>query len=380
MNIQRITALIKKDLLMYTRVPAVLFLAILFPIVLTGAFGFAFGSFGGTATEVSYTVGIIDLDNTRWSEYFQNNISNSAALSNKSYTNNEAAQDDLSQGIIDAIIIIPANFGSSCDSFYLNPSNASQWINATIDLSVDQSSIIVSSALPPLIQQLLMITLYGEDAVSSPQPVQIGNPSMVESEHFTQFDLMIPGMFAFAVIFLTMIVSEAFTASREKGLLRRIQITPTSSSDIILSSVISNMIIAVFQVALVFIVAGLMGFNPKTDFIGIVFAFILVLILALCNVGFGLIAASIAKTPGAATGVSFIFILPQMFLGTFMPIAGDIQKLVPSFYVTHGLTSVLLKGASLTGETIVMDLIMIVLFGVITTILGIFFYSKFGKD
>lgn len=380
MNIQRINALIKKDLLTVIRVPAVLFLTLLFPIVLTGAFGIAFGSFGGTASETSYAVGIIDSDDSRWSEYFLSNISNSVVLRNVSYTDFEDAQDDLSQGIISAIIIIPENFGSSCDSFYVNPSNASLWINTTIGLSVDQSSLIVSNAIPPLIQQLLMITLYGEEAVSSPQPVQIGNPSLVESEHLTQFDIMAPGMFAFGVIFLTMIVSESFTESREKGLLRRIQVTPTSSVDIILSSAISNMIIAVFQVALVFIVAGIMGFNPKTDLVGILFAFVLVLILALCNVAFGLITASIAKTPGAATGISFIFILPQMFLGTFVPIAGDIQKFVPSYYATHGLTSVLLRGAPITGETVIMDLITLAGFGVVSVILGVFFYSKFGKD
>jgi ABC-2 type transport system permease protein len=380
MNIQRINALTKKDLLTVIRVPAVLFMAILFPIVLTGAFGFAFGSFGGTASEASYTVGIIDSDESKWSEYFLNNISSSEVLRNVSYTDYDNAQDDLSQGIISAIIIIPENFGSSCDSFYLNPLNARLWINATIDLTVDQSSLIVSNAVPPLIQQLLMITLYGEDAVSSPQPVQIGNPSFIQSEHLTQFDIMAPGMFAFAVIFLTMIVSESFTESREKGLLRRIQVTPTSSVDIILSSVISNMIIAVFQVALVFVVAGIMGFNPKTDLVGILFAFVLVLILALCNVAFGLITASIAKTPSAATGISFIFILPQMFLGTFVPIAGDIQKIVPSYYATHGLTSVLLRGASITGETVVMDLIVLACFGIVSIILGVIFYSRFGKD
>jgi ABC-type multidrug transport system permease subunit len=380
MNLQRIIALVKKDLLKITRVPAYLFLTLLFPILITGAFGLAFGSLGGTSSVTSYNVGIIDLDDSRWSDYFQGNISNSAVLNNISYMDNDAAQDDLSQGIIDAVIIIPDNFGISCDSFYLNPSNASLWENATIGLSVDQSSIIVSNALPPLIQQILISTLYGEEALNTPQPVQIGNPSLVEAEHFTQFDLMTPGMFAFAVIFLTMIVSESFTEDREKGLLRRIQITPTSSADIIISSVISNMVVAVFQVALVFIVAGLMGFNPKTDLIGILFAFVLVLILALCNVGFGLITASIAKSPGAATGISFIFILPQMFLGTFVPISGVIQNLVPSYYVTHGLTSVLLKGASITGETIIMDFLVLVLYGIVTIILGIIFYSKFGKD
>jgi ABC-type transport system involved in cytochrome c biogenesis permease component len=68
MNIQRITALIKKDIKVLYRIPASLFLTILFPIVLTIAFGMAFGG-GSTGLDSTYKVGIVDLDNSKWSEY-----------------------------------------------------------------------------------------------------------------------------------------------------------------------------------------------------------------------------------------------------------------------------------------------------------------------
>jgi hypothetical protein len=65
-------------------------------------------------------------------------------------------------------------------------------------------------------------------------------------------------------------------------------------------------------------------------------AFVLVLLFSLSNVGFGLITASVAKSSGAATGLSFLFVLPQLFLGTFVgaslsstaQVAG---KFVPSY-------------------------------------------------
>ena len=100
----------------------------------------------------------------------------------------------------------------------------------------------------------------------------------------------------------------------------------------------------------------------------------------MCNVGFGLITASIAKTPGSSTGIAFLFILPQMFLGTFVPAPSDLQQFVPSYYVTHGLTSILLKGAAVTGETIIIDLLMSILFAVVIVMIGIVLYSKIGKD
>ncbi|MFX0209583.1 MAG: ABC transporter permease [Candidatus Hodarchaeota archaeon] len=380
MKILSIIALVKKEIKKLFRVPAYLFMAILFPLVLTGAFGLAFGSLGGTGGETQYTIGVVDLDESKWSDFFIGNISENKVLSNTSYQDSDSGQNDLKQGRIDALIVIPANFGESIDSFWQNPLNASTWENTTIELYVDQGSLIVSSAIPPLIQQILLTTLYGEQATSTPQPVQLGAPEEIAAQHFTQFDYMAPGMFAFAAIFLTMIVAEGFVEERTQGILRRIQLTPTSSAEIITSSLIANMITAVLQVAIVFIMAGLMGFNPQTDVFGICFAFGMVLLLALCNVGFGLITATLAKSPGAATGISFAFILPQMFLGTFVPVTVILGQLVPSYYVTDALISILLRGASITSPAILLDLVIMLGFCVTVIVVGIVLFAKFGRE
>ena len=63
MNLRRILALTKKDLKKTTREPAVLFLLLVFPIVLTFVFGLAFGGIGGGGT-TSFDVGVLNLDTT----------------------------------------------------------------------------------------------------------------------------------------------------------------------------------------------------------------------------------------------------------------------------------------------------------------------------
>jgi ABC-2 type transport system permease protein len=380
MNVQRINALLMKEIKSLYRVPATLFMAILFPIVLTGAFGLAFGG-GSTIGNSTYNVGIVDSDNTVWSEYFIGNISENEVLVNKSYSDSETGKNDLAQGKISALIIIPTDFGASIESFWLNSTNPSTWTNVTLELFVDQGSLIASSAIPPLIQQLLFTTIYGESASKAPQiPVNLENPVEIDSEHTTQFDLMAPGMFAFAAIFLTLIVAEGFTQQRSTGLLRRIQLTPTSPSEVIVSSVFANMVTAVLQVGIVFVVANLFGFKSQAELTGLIFSFILVLLLALCSVGFGLIAASIAKDPGAATGLSFIFILPQMFFGTFVPGSSEIGKLVPSYYVTDALTSILLRGAAITSETVIYNFLALIVYSIVVIIIGIGIFSKFGRE
>jgi len=111
---------------------------------------------------------------------------------------------------------------------------------------------------------------------------------------------------------------------------------------------------------------------------------LIVTVFALCCVGCGLITAAIAKSPESATGITFIFILPQMFLGTFVSvglssIAQTAGKFVPSYYVTDALTSLLLRGAPVTSPTILLDLAVVAVYSIIVLVLGVLLFEKFGN-
>jgi len=383
MKAQRVTALVTKELKKLVREPANLFMALIFPIVMTVAFGAAFGGLGSGNIDATYTVGIVDLDtsaNPVWAEAFREGISDTGVLIVQEYEENETAHADLLQGKINAFVILPEDFGDSVDSFLAHPADPALWINSTLGLAVDQGSMIIGAVVPPLIQQALVVTLFGEQVLTMALPLSIAAPTQVTSSHLSQFDYMVPGLFAFSAIFITMLVAQAFSMEREQGLLRRISMTPTSSSEVIVSQVISNMITGATQVAIVYLVAGLMGFRAQATVAGIAYAFTIVLFLVLCNVGFGLITASLVKSSGAATGLSFLFILPQMFLGTFVPPMGGIGRFVPSYYVTDALTSLFLRGAPLSSPVILTDLLVVAVVGVVTMVVGIVVFQRFGGD
>jgi ABC-type multidrug transport system permease subunit len=383
MRAQRVTALVTKELKKLVREPANLFMALIFPIVMTVAFGAAFGGLGSGNMDATYTIGIVDLDtsaNPSWAEVFKEGISDTGVLIVQEYEENETAHADLLQGKINAFVILPEDFGDSVDSFLAHPADPALWINSTLGLAVDQGSMIISAVVPPLIQQVLAVTLFGEQVLTMPLPLSIAAPTQVRSSHLSQFDYMVPGLFAFSAIFITMLVAQAFSTEREQGLLRRISMTPTSSSEVIVSQVISNMITGAIQVAIVYMVSGLMGFRAQATVAGIAYAFTIVLFLVLCNVGFGLITASLVKSSGAATGLSFLFILPQMFLGTFVPAVGGIGRFVPSYYVTDALTSIFLRGAPLSSPVILTDLLVVAAVGVVTMVVGIVVFQRFGRD
>ncbi len=383
MKAQRVSALVAKELKKLVREPANLFMALIFPIVMTVAFGAAFGGLGSGSMDATYIVGIVDLDtsaNPVWAEAFIAGIYDTGVLIVQEYEENETAHADLLQGKINAFVILPEDFGDSVDSFLAHPANPALWINSTLGLAVDQGSIIIGAVVPPLIQQALVVTLFGEQVLTMALPLSIAAPTQVTSSHLSQFDYMVPGLFAFSAIFITMLVAQTFSVEREQGLLRRISMTPTSSSEVIVSQVISNMITGATQVTIVYLVASLMGFRAQAKVAGIAYAFTIVLFLVLCNVGFGLITASLVKNSGAAMGISFLFILPQMFLGTFVPTMGGIGRFVPSYYVTDALTSLFLRGAPLSSPVILTDLLVVAVVGVVTMVVGIVVFQRFGGD
>lgn len=196
------------------------------------------------------------------------------------------------------------------------------------------------------------------------------------------FTAMVPGLFAYANIFIIMVVAQSFSTERNDGMLRRLNVTPMTASEFMGSHLITNMIIAVLQMFIVFGGALLFGFRPTAGAGGIFLAFLMMAIFSLTSVGLGLITATISKSPEAATGISFVFILPQMFLGTFITLTGSmgmVAKAMPSYYLTDVLTRIF-AGTPLTDINILFDFAIISIVSIVIVLIGILLFKKYGKD
>jgi ABC-2 type transport system permease protein len=377
-------ALTNKEVKKTVRELAVLFMIFLFPVVFVLAFGASFGGLGGT--QPMYAIGVVNMDQANIdnsTQAFIGAISTTKILSVQIYADNQTAQNDLSQGKIQAVMIIPSAFSQSLVSYRVTPEDPSRWVNATVSLYLDKGSVVATQAIPPIIQQVITaFTDQNQQPALTPISLQIA--SLIETKQVSAFEFMAPGMFTFASIFIIMMVAQSFTQDRENGVLKRIRITPTTSTEFMISQVLSYMLIALIQAILVFVAVYLMGFKPNVDFSAYALAFMLVLIFSLSNVGFGLITATVAKTSGAATGLSFLFVLPQLFLGTFVGTslsssAQIVSKFVPSYYVTDALTSLFLREAAVTSPTILLDLTIVSASCVAILALGIILYAKYYK-
>lgn len=382
MNTRRITVLLKKDLKTFVREPAVLFLLLLFPLVVTMTFGIAFGGMN-SGGDIDFRIGVVNMDenatNSEWSGWFIGNLTEYNGTVVSYYNSNETGQTELINGNLHALIVIPEGFGDSIETYWDTPLNGSNWENVTIGLYLDSGSMITSGAIPPITQQVLIRTIYGEGTGTLELPISIGSPSMVYVSDLSQWDFMAPGIFAFAAIFMIMIVAQSLTVDRDSGILSRMSTTPVKASEFIVAKALAYMVVGVAQVALIFAASFAIGYRPNTDTAGLAFAFLIVLVFTLAAVGMGLITAVISKSADVATGISFVFIMPQMFFGTFMPLGGlseIIGAYMPSNYVTHALTTLFLRGAPISTTSIWIDLLVVSIVGITMLALGALLFGR----
>jgi ABC-type multidrug transport system permease subunit len=161
-------------------------------------------------------------------------------------------------------------------------------------------------------------------------------------------------------------------------------VTPATSADVVMGTVVSYLVIGLVQALLVFACVYALGYHPVADPAGLVVGLLIVAVFALCNIGFGLIAAAVARSAGAATGISFIFLMPQLFLGTFVgtalsTTAQTAGRFLPAYYVTDALTSLFTRGAAVTSPAILTDLAVVSVSSVAILLVGTLVFKRFGK-
>jgi ABC-type multidrug transport system permease subunit len=140
------------------------------------------------------------------------------------------------------------------------------------------------------------------------------------------------------------------------------------------------LLIAILQVVIVIILAFILGFRSNGGIEGILIALPVTAIFSLSSVGLGLITATISKTPEAATGISFVFILPQMFFGTFIPITETTQQiaaLMPSYYLLDSLR--LIFEGNWMDQRIFTNIGILTIVSIAIIITGIILFGKYGK-
>ncbi|GAB4314128.1 MAG: ABC transporter permease [Promethearchaeota archaeon] len=360
------------------------FFTVAFPVLLMVIFMLAYGGGGNWV----YQVGVVDQDEpgpgqTDWGSFLVGNLTGTGLFDAKTYASNQSAQADLQQGRLDAVLVIPAGFSNSCDSLFASPPWA--WTNATVQLYVDAGNAFTVQALEPLVRQALLRALFGEsdDAISGPSlPVTLELSGLAAAGLDTASH-MVSGMAIYSVFLLAMTSAHGVLADKERGTLKRYQLSQATAGDMLAGMTLGGLATAVLQLGLIVLVGVAMGFDPVGGATGMAGAVLASLTFALFPIGLGLIAGYLVRTEGAATGLTLTLIMTlSYFTGLFIPFEimpeamQSIGKLFPSYYANDAVKSLIARGAPITAPQVLIDFAVMGLIGAVVYVAGLLVYKR----
>lgn len=178
-------------------------------------------------------------------------------------------------------------------------------------------------------------------------------PEDVSVKKTRYIDFLLPGIVGLALMQMAVFsVAFIFTDYKEKGILKRLIATPMKPSQFLTANVITRLMVALVQSA-VLITVGILLY--KTHIYGAWWLIALIATLgAIMFLGLGFAISGLAKTVDAVPAIANLIVFPMLFLGgTFFPIdtmpvwLQHVVQFLPLQYLTHSLREVMANGAGL---------------------------------
>jgi ABC-2 type transport system permease protein len=323
---------------MFLRNRAAVFFSLFLPLLIMLIFGVL--NFEGS-TEIE--LGIVDeADNDASASFIE-------ALSAYDYLVITEGQRDAEQAALEAgdreiVLVIPPGWvprlgeetGLMASAAAADPAQA-QVAQGLLQQAVAQA-VLVASGVPA-----------GGGAFGGTAPVQFES---VESRDLGYIDFLVPGVVGMTVMQLGLFgVSFGFVQLKRTGALRRLFATPTSPAYFLSAQVLSRLVIAVAQVAILLGVGLAFGLQMFGSYAVLAVIVVLGSVIFLA-VGFAI--AGWAKNEDQAAPVANLVSLPMLFLsGVFFPrdampdFLANITQFMPLTYVNEALRAVVNEGAGL---------------------------------
>lgn len=316
-------AMVKANLKMTIRNRQALFWNLAFPAIFILIFGAVFSNSDG----IEFNVGIAGQN----SEYRQAVIA--ALESNDAFKVSVGDQDDELAELKDSDRDFVLVFG--------NP-GPGQTV-APVEIAYDETQGPNANVGINVLNQVL-IGVAGGDAIV---PI---TSRPVESLDIDYIEFFVPGILAMSLMNSGVIgLSTAFVTYREKGILRRIKVTPFSLTSFILARIVTTLIVAVLQ-AVVLIGLGIAVYG--LDFRGNPLLILLTIMiggLAFLSIGFAL--SGMARNTETAASYANLVTFPMLFLsGTFFAIDSlptwlqGLTRILPLRYLIDALREPMMRG------------------------------------
>lgn len=282
-----------------------IFFGILFPLI----FLFVFGGIFGNSSQASFHVALINKSDSPFAKQFVDKLKSESAFKiDDKITSLDAAKEKMVRSQIDAAIVLPDSFGS-VDSNTQKPSGQAE---VYYTQNTQQSGQTLTNVLSGVFKGINTSITQTSDPFSV-----VGK--QINEKSLTNFDYTFAGLLGFALLGMGIFGPvNVFPELKKQGILRRLSTTPLKVWQYFSATAISQSIIGLVSISVMFIVA--LSFF-KLEVVGNIFLLIGFLIFAIIQIlGIGLAIGGWASNERQAAPLSNIITFPMMFLsGTFFP-------------------------------------------------------------
>jgi ABC-2 type transport system permease protein len=255
----------------------------------------------------------------------------------------DAENHELGEGNRAVVLLIPPDFIPA------NPQDMaeSKVAQAFINVGQMQQAQVVLSLLNQILNEMTFsITKTPHLFTVQTQEVNVHNLKYI--------DFLLPGVVALSIMQMAVFsVAFVFADYREKGILKRLVATPLKPYQFVASNVITRLIVAVAQSAILVLV-GVFAFNAH-----VVGSYVLMLLVAILGgimfLGLGFTISGFAKTVESVPAFANLIIFPMLFLGgSFFPISSMpdwlqyVAKYLPLSYFSDAMRQVMTKAAGIS--------------------------------
>jgi ABC-2 type transport system permease protein len=374
--------MIKKELISLKRHPARLVSIIAFPIIMILLFGYGMG---GEMTDLPIVV--VSQDHGNLTDLTLDTIKSTETYHVVEVIDSlSEGKSRVDSGEVKAAIILPSDYDSNTSqqkgvTLYLDSSDqmAAQILESSTQGIFYRLSNMVTSQTSVSTQDANITPSLGHSLDNFKDDISLHINRIYGNIKY--IDFLVPAILGMTIMMSCMLgMGSTIAGERETGELARLFMTPTSVSTIIGGKISAKLLIELVR-ALILIFMAVILFNVSIKG-GFLQTFIVLVIGALCFVGFGIMLSARTSTQEDYAQISLPFSMPMMFVsGVFYPIETMpwiLQKLAyvfPLTYLNDAMRGIMLKGQTLADVWV--DLAVLLGFTLLFFIIGV---KRFNRD
>ena len=324
-----------------------LFWALMFPIIFTVVFGlFDFSQ----APEVR--IAVAAEGRSPVSEALDRGLREVDSFEVNRTTDLSAARQDLTDGEVDVVLSVPdIPIGMIEPGEASAPGSPPVVQPAAVTVYYNESNFDSNQFALGVIERIVDRMNLQIAGVTSP-PLSV-DARGVAARSVEYYDFLLPGLVAMGVMNFSITgMAIAVARYREQRILKRILATPLRPFKFLSAQVLSRLLLALVQAALI-VAVGVFLFGANI-YGNVVWIFILATVANLIFLNIGFAVAGRARNPDSAQGIASAVALPMMFLsGVFFPtdtlpqVMQAIVKYLPLTPLIEALRKVSLEGLSI---------------------------------